>query len=144
MQIQSYHKKKISLFSTSPTKHRSRECFANSDNSQSSSKLSEPLLPLYNQRLPKLHSFYAGYHEMFPENNVESSLTYQPSTTTLPPDFLGLPNLLSNTGTHKQHRRSKSGIEVRHQPDLTNDIDMSSSQVRRVSNSTQTAAHIGH
>ncbi|XP_065209623.1 neuropathy target esterase sws isoform X2 [Planococcus citri] len=100
----SYHKKKISLFSTSPTKHRSRECFANSDNSQSSS-----------------------YHEMLAENNIESSLTYQP-TTTLPPDFLGLPNLLSNTGTHKQHRRSKSGIEVRHQPDLTNDIDMSASQ----------------
>lgn len=63
---------------------------------------------------------------MFNDNNIESSLTYQPSTT-IPPDFLGLPNLLPAAG-HKQHRRSKSGIEMRHQPDLTNDIDMTASQ----------------
>ncbi|XKL67411.1 hypothetical protein PGB90_002902 [Kerria lacca] len=93
------HKKKISQFSASPTKYRSKEFFGTSDTSQSSS-----------------------YHEMFPEDQTENILSYQNSP--LPPDFFGLPNLLPASG-YKQHRRSRSGIEMRHQPDLTHDIDLS-------------------
>lgn len=63
---------------------------------------------------------------MFQENH-DSGLVNQP--TPLPPDFLGLPNLLPNIGNYRQHRRSRSGIEFRHQPDLTSDIDLVSAQV---------------
>lgn len=59
---------------------------------------------------------------MFPEDQTENILSYQNSP--LPPDFFGLPNLLPASG-YKQHRRSRSGIEMRHQPDLTHDIDLS-------------------
>ncbi len=49
---------------------------------------------------------------------------------SVPPDFLELPNLLpksngSNSSAYRQHRRSRSGIETRIQPDLTFDIDVS-------------------
>lgn len=63
---------------------------------------------------------------MFQENHDGGLVNQQ---TPLPPDFLGLPNLLPNTGNYRQHRRSRSGIEFRHQPDLTSDIDLVSSQV---------------
>lgn len=52
------------------------------------------------------------------------------STQTIPTnvDFLGLPNLLPNTGNYRTHRRSRSGIETRHPPDLTQDVDLLASQ----------------
>ena len=43
-------------------------------------------------------------------------------------EFLGLPNLLPNTGGYRTHRRSRSGIETRHPPDLTHDVDLLANQ----------------
>lgn len=67
-----------------------------------------------------------GYHEMFHENQNETIGNNQNPTS--PPDFFVLPNLLPNNG-FRQHRRSRSGIEVRQQPDLTHDLDAYAAQV---------------
>lgn len=63
---------------------------------------------------------------MFHENQNDTLVNNQ--NTTSPPDFLILPNLLPNSG-FRQHRRSRSGVEVRQQPDLTHDLEVYAAQV---------------
>lgn len=68
---------------------------------------------------------------MFHENQNDTIVNNQNASS--PPDFLVLPNLLPNTG-FRQHRRSRSGIEVRQQPDLTHDLEGYAAQVCDMAN----------